>query len=32
LRRERQPRVGMVVSTPERMPVGQRAVTVFRRV
>jgi hypothetical protein len=26
------PRVGMEVSTPVRMPVGQREVTVFRRV
>jgi hypothetical protein len=26
------PRVGMDVSTPVRMPVGQREVTVFRRV
>ena len=28
----RYPRVGMVVSTPLRMPAGQRAVIVFRRV
>lgn len=28
----RQPNVGMEVSTPVRMPVGQRAVMVLRRV
>ena len=31
-KRSGHPRVGMEVSTPVRMPVGQREVTVFRRV